>query len=606
LVGWVVNHKQAVLIPDTSRDERWLRRPDDALDRTGPKSAVSAPVLAHDRLAGVLTLVHPQPGFFTAEHLALVEIIAGGAGIAVLNARLYEESRRQARVMTALAESAMTITASLKLEEVLRRILERTQAALRVEAVSLSLVDPDTHEPVIRAATVGGSPVPAGRRLPRDRGITAWVAREGRGVIVPEVHKDSRFDPDADSLPGLQPRAAACAPIRSRGLVTGALQAMNPSEGTFDPDTLLVLTGLGSLAGTAIQNAQLFERLQAAHLRYRELFEDSINPVLITDWHGNILEANRQAEQITGLACLPGSTVGRLEILDHQHLGPNFENLSLGRTLSYEAALCPENGLPIPVQVNARQIDLEDGGRVQWILRDLSAEKNLEHLRADLFSTIYHDLRSPLSNLHSSLEMIQAIAPKSDPNLEPLVEIALRSTSRAQRLASSLLDIQRLEAGQPVGVRGRVPVETLVAESVEAVRYSAENREIDLQFSLEPGLPPVCIDGEMIGRVLINLLENAIKYSPQGSKITGTVQRAQDWVQVGVQDSGPGIPAADLERVFDKFTRLRPVGSSKGNGIGLAFCRLAVEGHGGRIWVESEPGAGSHFKFLLPVNEGER
>src|SRR3990172_8979988 len=153
LAGWVTRQRQAVLMPDTSQDERWLRRPDDAPDRTGPKSALSVPLLVRDRLVGVMTLVHPEPGSFTLDHLALVQAIADQAGIAVLNARLYAESQRQARVMTAVAESAGVITASLEIDEVLQRILEQISQALNTEAVSLALIDPQEDVLEFKAST---------------------------------------------------------------------------------------------------------------------------------------------------------------------------------------------------------------------------------------------------------------------------------------------------------------------------------------------------------------------------------------------------------------------------------------------------------------------
>ncbi|HSQ38654.1 MAG TPA: GAF domain-containing protein, partial [Anaerolineales bacterium] len=109
LAGWVVNNRQPALIPDTSRDERWLMRPDDSIEKTGAKSAISVPLLARESLVGVLTLVHSIPNAFNDEHLELMQAIADQAGVAVLNARLYTESQRQARVMTALAESAASI-----------------------------------------------------------------------------------------------------------------------------------------------------------------------------------------------------------------------------------------------------------------------------------------------------------------------------------------------------------------------------------------------------------------------------------------------------------------------------------------------------------------
>ena len=124
LAGWVVRNRQPVWVPDTSQDERWLRRPDDAADQSGAKAALCVPLMARERMVGVLTLVHPEPGSYNQEHFSLMQAIADQAGIAVLNARLYNESQHQARVMTALAASAAAINASLRLDEVLQTNFE--------------------------------------------------------------------------------------------------------------------------------------------------------------------------------------------------------------------------------------------------------------------------------------------------------------------------------------------------------------------------------------------------------------------------------------------------------------------------------------------------
>ena len=290
LAGWVIRNRQAVLLPDTSKDERWVSRTEEAGEPAAAKSAVSAPILARDQLVGAITLVHPAPGFFTREHLNLVQAIAGQAGIAILNARLYAESQRQTLMMAALAESSAAIASSLKLDDVLERILEQINHVLQVEMVALALIEPRTQELVFRAGIGKKGQEIVGMRLQPGQGIAGWVAQEGIGAVVPIASEDQRFFPEFDRRLGFVTHAIACAPIRSQDEVIGVLEALNPLDGSFDDDALPVLTRIGSLAGTAISHAQLFERLEAAHQRYRELFEDSIEPILITDWEGCILE----------------------------------------------------------------------------------------------------------------------------------------------------------------------------------------------------------------------------------------------------------------------------------------------------------------------------
>ena len=161
------------------------------------------PILTRNKLVGVLTLVHPKPGFFSTEHVALVQAIADQAGIAVLNARLYAESQRQAEVMTALAKSASGISASLNLDDVFMGILEQTDLALNVQVVTLTLVDLPSGNLELRAAK--GWPKTKTGKLPRiiERGISCWVVEHDEGAIILDVNKDDRFDPKDDQVKGI-------------------------------------------------------------------------------------------------------------------------------------------------------------------------------------------------------------------------------------------------------------------------------------------------------------------------------------------------------------------------------------------------------------------
>jgi NtrC-family two-component system sensor histidine kinase KinB len=603
LAGWVARNHKAVLISDTSHDERWVSSKYAVDEEIGSKSAVSAPLLVRDSLVGVMTLVHQTPGFFTQEHLALVQAIADQAGIAVLNGRLYEESQRQARAMTALAESATAITASLDLEDVLERILAQISQALQVKAVSLALIDQAKNELIFNAAVGWVRTDKRYARLALGQGFAGWVAQMGEGAIVPDAQFDPHFDPEINMRTGISVTAVACAPIRSQGEVIGILEALNPIDGVFDPDALLVLSGIGGLAGTAIRHAQLFGHLEAAHQRYRELFEDSIDPILITNWDGKILEANRQAVIMadTDRQNLLNKSINQLHEIDQEKVGQHFKNLTSGMTVTYESVLQTSREITVPIQVYVRQVKIEDMSNLQWIFRDITERKNLDTLREDLLSMIYHDLQSPLANVVSSLDVIHnLIKPDEDPTFKSLIEIASRSTQRIQRLTNSLLDINRLEAGQPVGNRQPARPAALAQDAIDIVLPITQGRNQDLRNEVPPDLPLVSVDADMIRRVITNLLDNAAKYTGPGSQIRVGGEQDGDRINMWVQDNGPGIPESDHQRIFEKFARLKNRGATKGLGLGLAYCRLAVEGHGGKIWVESKPGSGSCFMFTLP------
>lgn len=604
LAAWVAKHRITAVVADTSLDERWVRLLDENGNGAQAASAICIPLIAREKLVGVLTLVHSQPDFFQPEHQELLQAIADQAGIAILNAQLYDESRRQARVMTALAESGAAITSTLDVNEVLHHILDQISQAIQARYVSLALIDPRREELEFRAATGDDNQDIVGMRLKLGQGIAGWVAQHGEGLLVPDVSKDPRFFSGFDNQLDFHTSAVVCAPIRSEGQVIGTLEAVNSVAGGFDSDALLVLSRIGYFAGSAIRHAQLFERQQAAHQRYYELFEDSINPILITDQTGQILEANHQAELITGLnsPALYLLNVRDLDLLENGETELPVDRLSAGETISYEASLYRQDVEAVPVEVYVRQVQVHQDWHLQWILRDITERQKLDGLREDLLSMIYHDLRSPLANVVSSLDVLASLLPLEDqPALRSLMNIAVRSTERILRLTNSLLDISRLEAGQAVGNRVPVSPHSLVADAVDSVAPTAQSKDLVLQTNLTGDLPEVLADVDMAKRILINLMENAVKFTPPRGKIYVDAKSEGELVQFTVEDTGPGIPAAARERIFDKFTRLRPTEGARGVGLGLAYCRLAVEGHGGRIWVESEPGIGARFHFTLPA-----
>jgi len=257
-----------------------------------------------------------------------------------------------------------------------------------------------------------------------------------------------------------------------------------------------------------------------------------------------------------------------------------------------------------PVEVYARRVEFEETDSIQWILRDITERKELDGLREDLTAMIYHDLRSPLGNIVSSLDVLYSMVPEDDKEtVLSILKIAENSTDRIQRLVSSLLDVNRLESGQPVADQKVVDPLLLIRNAARDVEPSTRGRRQVFVIDLPPSgeIPPIWVDEDMARRVLINLMENASKFTHTDEKLEVGARHKGKWVHMWVKDNGTGIPTAEQERIFDKFTRLRGTSKAGGLGIGLAFCRLAVLGHGGKIWVESEPGKGATFHFTFPI-----
>jgi len=231
--------------------------------------------------------------------------------------------------------------------------------------------------------------------------------------------------------------------------------------------------------------------------------------------------------------------------------------------------------------------------------------RRLEDLRQELTGMIVHDLKNPLTGILTSLQTIQALGDGEPALRRELLEMAISNTRSLFNMIQDILDVDRLESGKLPLTREEVQLGDVVEVAVNQLRSYAERAESTIQVKGLENLPSLRIDRELIRRVLVNLLGNAIRYAAPGP-ITISAQAIENAqaVIVSVQDQGPGIPPADLERIFDKYARVsqedRPR-SKQGTGLGLAFCKLAVEAHGGRIWVESVLGQGSTFSFRLPV-----
>ncbi len=607
LAGWVVRNRKPALVPDTSRDKRWLHRPNDAQKESSAKSALCVPLMARERIVGVLTLVHSAPNAFGNEHLELMQAIADQTGIAILNARLYTESQRQTRVMTALAEGAATINASLKMEDVFQRILNQTMQALEVKTVALALKEFPSEDFVFRAATGNQAGSLLGKRVPKGKGIIAKVVRDKRGIVIPPLKDENPFAKSQIFDGGV-----AIAPIQAHGKLIGVIEAINPPFGEFDPDALLVLTGIGSLAGTTIQNARYFEEAAEARKRYYELFHHSIAPILITDWEGKILEANRKALSLSKYDALSfrAMKIADTHSISWEDVGEDFEYLRYDPSSNYEAVFYVKEGEGIPVDVYVRSIYFGKEEAIQWTFLDISERKALDTLRNDMASMIYHDLRSPLANLISGLDVLDGLLEEKDDAVQSVMAIAKNSTGRMQRLISSLLDINRLESGQEIVTqKGASPVR-IIQESLEAVKPATSARHQKITLNLPETLPNIWVDSDMINRVLINLLDNASKFTSVNGNIGIGAKTDGKWLQIWVADDGIGISPENRANIFKKFVRVKGNAKTSGLGIGLAFCNLAINKHGGEIWIDENYHKGTRFNINLPLerktNEGNQ
>lgn len=253
-----------------------------------------------------------------------------------------------------------------------------------------------------------------------------------------------------------------------------------------------------------------------------------------------------------------------------------------------------------------RQAELEQRNAE---LEDANARlREADIWKENLTNMIVHDLKNPLGVVQGTMIYLKGtLGDNLDEKQGQLMESALISADRALKLVSGILDVRRLEEGRmPLELQSVAP-HKVIQTCADEIRPLLTMRGLSLELDVSQKLPPVGADYSTLTRVIGNLVDNALKFTPSGGQITLSAHQAPDGIQFSVADTGCGIPPEQHERIFERFAQagIRAEGQRAGVGLGLTFCKLAVEAHRGRIWVESDEGAGATFRFILPTWTGE-
>jgi PAS domain S-box-containing protein len=432
------------------------------------------------------------------------------------------------------------------------------------------------------------------------RGLLGYVYHSDRVLAISNIEADSRWPslPDGDFFP--KQGSAVGIPLAQGANVFGVMMFIHPQVNYFTPSQIEYLQEVGKMASSALTNLREMEILRRGDTRYQTIFEHTPVAVLLTDTRGIIEDANYEACEFLGYqrAVLKGIPLNDINLVPREEWQSlDDEEEKYFRTETYNI-----DGVEIPSLVRARRITINGRSYIEWILQDMTAQMELEQLRRDLNAMVYHDLRGPLGSLNSVIhKLAETLRGHDNPLVLKILQLGLRSSQQLSRLVDSLLDIQRLEEGKSILNSQTSEVHLLLTDALQLVLPLANEAQITIDLDIVK-MPLAHLDTDMITRVVINLLENAIKYTPEGGKITLSATMRGHEMLVSIGDTGPGIPNEMRQRIFDKFSRVKYKNAPKGVGLGLAFCRLAVEAHGGHIWVESDGKNGSEFKFTLPMD----
>jgi PAS domain S-box-containing protein len=359
----------------------------------------------------------------------------------------------------------------------------------------------------------------------------------------------------------------------------------------------------------AIEKRQLDREIEQQKLaleRHARVLEHVGDGVFLVDGDGLVRLWNAAAAAVTGLA--PDAVIGRPIV----EVAPGWDELARLVPVSRAPGEPSETAKTVPLEVNGRELWLSVSGvtfadGTVYAFRDVTAERMIDELKGEFITTVSHELRTPLAAIYGAAETLR----RSDVELRPgdresLLAVIAQESDRLVRVANEILLAGHLDSRQLQLAESHVDAAELARDVVAAMQKHAAD---GLRFSVvaPPSVPPISADEDKLRQVLINLIENAMKYSPEGGMIEVKVEAQDAHVTISVQDEGLGIPAHEQPRIFDKFYRVDPnlTRGVGGTGLGLYVCRELVRLMGGRIFVDSTHGVGSTFSLELPLVPGE-
>jgi two-component system phosphate regulon sensor histidine kinase PhoR len=383
----------------------------------------------------------------------------------------------------------------------------------------------------------------------------------------------------------------------ARRLAAGDLDARLHSIRTRDEmrDLALAFNQMGD------QLRDQINRLADGNRRLTAVLENMADGVLITDQRGQVSLMNPAAQRLLKVSEEESEERGRsfAAIVRHHQLIELWQQARQAEKERIATIELSQQGLF--VQMVVTPLFTTDPQSYLIILQDLTRIRRLETVRRDFISNISHELRTPLASLKALVETLRDTALDDPPATLRFLDRAETEVDALTQMVQELLDLSSLESGRvPLRLRP-ITIADLLLPTIDRFTPQAERGQISLELNLPRGLPPVLADPERIQQVVRNLIHNALKFTPPGGHVTVTATSHANEVRISVQDTGMGIAAQDIPRVFERFYKSDRSRQSGGTGLGLAIARHMVRAHGGNIWVKSKEQKGSTFTFTLPI-----
>jgi two-component system, NtrC family, sensor histidine kinase KinB len=566
----------------------------------GVRSLLAIPVDPPRREEGGLVVVFfAEQRTFTDDDLELGRRLAGAARGGLERSELYESERTSRALSQQLARMGRLLATELDPGAILDEVADQAPALLGADACTIQVVEGD--EFVVSA--VGGASAPSvlGTRLPTTVRPAGDVVQARAPVVIADVGDDPRLVGDDPLLAAGHSAYVGVPLVGVEQGTQGVLAVYSRRPRAWREEEVEALAALAGNASAVLSNAELYQRVAIERERSYAILSNVADGIVAVDRDGEVVLWNEAAEVITGVPA--AAALGRtpVEVLQRE-LASDDQGGAGERLLAIQ-----RGGEEVTLSLTEAVMHDPVGavsGRI-FAFRDVSSERIVEQMKSDFVSTVSQQLRAPLTSIYGFAEtLLRRDVLFGEAERETFLRYIASEAQRLTSIVDTLLGVARLEAGDLHVELVPTDLRDVVSEAVTSVQQGAELNGHRFVLHLPDEPLAASADREKLGQILMNLLDNAVKFSPNGGTVTVEAHRRAGRVEVRVVDEGQGIPENERERIFSKFHRVdsAPRGQ-RGAGLGLFIARGLVRAMGGRIWVDSAEGGGSSFAFELPLAE---
>jgi PAS domain S-box-containing protein len=572
------------------RDERFGARWHDRAKANDFRSLLVIPVDA-GQSTGLAVVFFSEEGRFDDDDLELARHLSRAARGALERSELFESERTSRALSQQLTRMGRLLAAQLDPTAVLDELVAQAPRLLGVEACSIRVYE--GGELVVRAVAGPETEKALGTRVPATTRLAGDVMQTLSPVALADVSDDERAL-DADPLLATGYKAYLGVPLfAAEGGPHGVLSLYSRKPRSWREEEIEALVALAGTASAVLANAELYQHVTIERERSVAILENVADGIVATDREGTVVLWNDAAERITGLP--KTEALGRTPA---QVLQRNIASTGLGSGDRLVAIRRGSEDVWLSLtEAIMRDPAGEETGRI-FAFRDVSADRAVEEMKSGFVSMVSQELRRPLTSIYGFAEtLLRRGGLFSEDERTTFLAYIASETERLTAIVDRLLSVARLDAGDLEVELAPLDVRRVVSEAVASAERSEglNGHRFVLDLPEEP--LGAQADPEKLGQVLAHLLDNAVRYSPEGGTVTVAARERDGAIEVRVADEGIGIRAVDRERIFRKFESGETGG---GIGLGLFLAKGLVSAMGGRIWIDSGEGKGSSFVFALP------